>query len=122
SAGIPGTKLVGIEYAVAIGAIVAKPEKQLQVINGLSEEQIAAASKMVADKQVKVELAKVPEKLYIEVEVKGETKTAKAIIANVHTNIIYIEENGTAVLDKRHEQQSADSGYSDKEIKEILSV
>ena len=99
SAGIPGTKLVGIEYAVAIGAIVAKPEKQLQVINGLSEEQIAAASKMVADKQVKVELAKVPEKLYIEVEVKGETKTAKAIIANVHTNIIYIEENGTAVLD-----------------------
>ena len=122
SAGIPGTKLVGIEYAVAIGAIVAKPEKELQVINGLSDEQINKAAAMVADGAVKVELAKVPEKLYIEVLVKGETKTAKAIIANVHTNVVYIEENGTVVLDKRNEQQSASEGYTDKEIKEILSV
>ena len=41
----PGTDLVGIEYAVAIGAIVAKPEKQLQVINGLSAEQIQQAKR-----------------------------------------------------------------------------
>ena len=101
SAGIPGTDLVGIEYAVAIGAIVAKPEKQLQVINGLSAEQIQQASDMVKNKAVKVELAKVPEKLYIEVLVKGETKTAKAIIANVHTNVVYIEENGKVILDKQ---------------------
>lgn len=122
SAGIPGTDLVGIEYAVAIGAIVAKPEKQLQVINGLSAEQIQQASDMVKNKAVKVELAKVPEKLYIEVLVKGETKTAKAIIANVHTNVVYIEENSKVVLDKRQEEQSASGGYSDTEIKEILSV
>ncbi len=122
SAGIPGTDFVGIEYAVALGAVVAKPEKQLQVINALSEEQIQKACAMVAAKTVKVELAKVPEKLYIEVLVKGETRTAKAIIANVHTNVVYIEENGQPVFDKRHEEQSASGGYSDKEIKEILSV
>ncbi len=122
SAGIPGTALVGIEYAVAIGAIVAQPEKQLQVINGITSEQLEKACALVDAKAVKVELAKVPEKLYIEVEVKGEHNTAKAIIANVHTNIIYIEENGKAVLDKRHEQGNADGGYSDADIKEILSV
>lgn len=122
SAGIPGTNLVGIEYAVALGAIVAKPEKQLQVINGLSEEQIAHASQMVKQKMVKVDLAKVPEKLYIEVLVEGDTRTARAIIANVHTNVVYIEENGTAVLDNRQEQTSSDSGYSDADIKKILSV
>ena len=122
SAGIPGTQLVGIEYAVAIGAIVAKPEKQLQVINGLTQQQIDAACALVDAKQVVVELAKVPQKLYIEVEAKGEHNTARAIIANVHTNIIYIEENGKAILDKRNEEQSADGGYSDKEIKEMLSV
>ena len=65
SAGIPGTQLVGIEYAVAIGAIVAKPEKQLQVINGLTQQQIDAACALVDAKQVVVELAKVPQKLYI---------------------------------------------------------
>ena len=122
SAGIPGTSLVGIEYAVAIGAIVAQPEKQLQVINGITSEQLEKACALVDAKAVKVELAKVPEKLYIEVEVKGEHNTAKAIIANVHTNIIYIEKNGKAVLDKRHEQGNADGGYSDADIKEILSV
>ena len=107
---------------MAIGAIVAQPEKQLQVINGITSEQLEKACALVDAKAVKVELAKVPEKLYIEVEVKGEHNTAKAIIANVHTNIIYIEENGKAVLDKRHEQGNADGGYSDADIKEILSV
>lgn len=47
SAGIPGTSLVGIEYAVAIGAIVAQPEKQLQVINGITSEQLEKACALV---------------------------------------------------------------------------
>ena len=41
---------------------------------------------------------------------RASTTPPKAIIANVHTNIIYIEENGKAVLDKRHEQGNADGG------------
>mgnify|MGYP006904224743 CR=1 FL=1 len=84
SAGIPGTALVGIEYAVAIGAIVAQPEKQLQVINGITSEQLEKACALVDAKAVKVELAKVPEKLYIEVEVKGEHNTAKAILQRLN--------------------------------------
>lgn len=122
SAGIPGTNFVGIEYAVAIGAVVAKPEKQLQVINDLSDEQKKTAGDMVAEKRVKVDLAKVPEKLYIEVLVKGENRTAKAIIANTHTNVVYIEENGQAILDKRGEEKPASGGCSDEDIKNNLSV
>lgn len=122
SAGIPGTKLVGIEYAVAIGAIVAKPEKELQVIDGLTNEQIEKASVMVENKTVKVDLAKVPEKLYIEVTVKGKTRTAKAIIANVHTNVVYIEENSNVILDKRTHEHSNSSEYTDVQIKELLSI
>lgn len=122
SAGIPGTHFVGIEYAVAIGAVVAKPEKQLQVINDLSDEQKKTAGDMVAEKRVKVDLAKVPEKLYIEVLVKGENRTAKAIIANTHTNVVYIEENGQAILDKRGEEKPASGGCSDEDIKNNLSV
>lgn len=122
SAGIPGTNFVGIEYAVAIGAVVAKPEKQLQVINDLSDEQKKTAGDMVAEKRVKVDLAKVPEKLYIEVLVKGENRTAKAIIANTHTNVVYIEENGQVILDKRSEEKPASGGCSDEDIKNNLSV
>lgn len=122
SAGIPGTNFVGIEYAVAIGAVVAKPEKQLQVINDLSDEQKKTAGDMVAEKRVKVDLAKVPEKLYIEVLVKGENRTAKAIIANTHTNVVYIEENGQVILDKRGEEKPASGGCSDEDIKNNLSV
>lgn len=122
SAGIPGTNFVGIEYAVAIGAVVAKPEKQLQVINDLSDEQKKTAGDMVAEKRVKVDLAKVPEKLYIEVLVKGENRTAKAIIANIHTNVVYIEENGQVILDKRSEEKPASGGCSDEDIKNNLSV
>ena len=108
SAGIPGTGLTGIEYAAAIGAIVAKPEKQLEVINGITEEQLNTAKALVAAKKVTLDLSKDPEKLYIEVLAKGNGHSAKAIVAKAHTNLCYLEKDGEVLLDTR--SPSAEGG------------
>ncbi len=119
SAGIPGTGLTGIEYAAAIGAIVAKPEKQLEVINGITEEQLNTAKALVAAKKVTLDLSKDPEKLYIEVIAKGNGHMAKAIVAKAHTNLCYLEKDGEVLLDTR--SPSAEGGKT-IDVREYLSV
>ncbi len=120
SAGIPGTGLTGIEYAAAIGAIVAKPEKQLEVINGITAEQLDTAKAMVAAKKVSLDLSKDPEKLYIEVIAKGNGHMTKAIIAKAHTNLCYLEKDGEVLMDTR--SPSAEGGKAGIDVREYLSV
>ena len=120
SAGIPGTGLTGIEYAAAIGAIVAKPEKQLEVINGITAEQLDTAKAMVAAKKVSLDLSKDPEKLYIEVIAKGNGHMTKAIIAKAHTNLCYLEKDGEVLMDTR--RPSAEGGKAGIDVREYLSV
>lgn len=120
SAGIPGTGLTGIEYAAALGAIVAQPEKQLEVINGITDEQLTCAKAMVAEKKVTLDLSKDPEKLYIEVIAKGKNHESKAIIAKSHTNLCYLEKDGQVLLDSR--SPSAEAAQGGICVQEELSV
>lgn len=120
SAGIPGTGLTGIEYAAALGALVAQPEKQLEVIVGITDEQLSIAKEMVAAKKVTLDLNKSPEKLYIEVIAKSANHCAKAIVAKAHTNLCYVEKDGEVVLDKRG--PAAEAGAKSYNVQEELSV
>lgn len=120
SAGIPGTDLVGIEYAAALGAVVAAPAKRLEVINGITEAQLRTAVAMVKEKKVQLSLAKVPEKLYIEILAQGNGHSSRAIIANIHTNIVLLEKDGQILLDKR--TPAAEGGAKDTSVMDELSI
>ncbi len=120
SAGIPGTGLTGIEYAAALGALVAKPEKQLEVINGISPEVLEKAKALVAAKKVTLDLSTDPDKLYIEVIAKGAAHSARAIIVKAHTNLCYLEKDGEVLMDNR--SPSADGGKKSIDVREYLTV
>ncbi|HQQ67554.1 MAG TPA: serine dehydratase subunit alpha family protein, partial [Candidatus Cloacimonadota bacterium] len=47
--GIPGTGMIGLEIAAALGIVVAEPQKQLQVLSDLSDETIARAKRILDD-------------------------------------------------------------------------
>ena len=94
AAGIPGTSYTGMPYAAAIGAAAAAPERKLEVINGVSDDVYKAAELLVETGKVNVELAKVPQKLYIDVTVYGPTHSARAVIADLHTNLVLLEVDG----------------------------
>ena len=85
SAGIPGTSYQGMDYAAAIGAVGGDPVHLLEVMNYVPREQIEEAAALVKAGKVKVEVAQVPQKLYVEVLVTSDGHTGRA---TKQTNLI----------------------------------
>ena len=125
SAGIPGTSYQGMDYAAAIGAVGGDPVHLLEVMNYVSREQKEEAAALVGAGKVKVEVAQVPQKLYIEVLVTSDGHTGRAVVRDLHTNVVLVEQDGVATLDKQH-TDSAAAGDSDvvtpEQIAEFLTV
>ncbi|WP_418666656.1 serine dehydratase subunit alpha family protein [Allofournierella sp.] len=124
AAGIPGTSYTGMPYAAAIGAAAAAPERKLEVINGVSADVYKAAELLVETGKVNVELAKVPQKLYIDVTVYGPTHSARAVIADLHTNLVLLEVDGKEVF-KADPNAPVDTGrdvVTPEEIAAFLTV
>ncbi len=100
--GIPGTGMIGLPIAVALGAIVGKSEYQLEVIKDLQPETLEEGKVFIAGDRIDIKLKpNITEKLYIEVECEAGDDKAKAVIAGSHTNFVYEERNGQVLLDKR---------------------
>ena len=100
--GIPGTGMIGLPIAVAMGAIVRKSEYQLEVIKDLTPETLEEGKRYIGEDHIDIKLKHdITEKLYIEVVCERGDDTATAIIAGGHTNFVYEERNGQVLLDKR---------------------
>lgn len=87
--GIPGTGEVGLEIAAALGAVILHPEKKLEVLCGLTQDDLDKAHALMAKKTIHISHKAMKEPLYIEVEAKSASHIAKVIIAKKHTNVIY---------------------------------
>ena len=99
--GIPGTGMIGLPIAIALGALVGKSEYQLEVIKDLTPDTLEAGKTFINENRIDVKLKDgITEKLYIEITCKAEEKYAKAIICGTHTNIVFEEKEGTVLLDK----------------------
>lgn len=103
--GIPGTGQTGLPIAAALGAVVRRSHRKLEVLSGLSAEELAAANALLARGVLKVEWKETPEKLYIEACVKGRTSEAVAVIEREHTRVTQLLYNGKPV---EHGPEKAD--------------
>lgn len=87
--GIPGTGMVGLHIASALGAVCGQTEYGLEVLHELNEAAIARAKSLVADGKVCVRLADTPHKLYVKASVKAkEGHSASALVEDDHDNIV----------------------------------
>lgn len=108
--GIPGTGMIGLPIAIALGAVIGKPEYGLQVIKDISPDGLQRAKDMVERHIIGVHLKpKVSERLYIEVQCSNAQHQATAIIARNHTEVVYEAVDGEVLLDMRH-QSCAEQG------------
>ena len=100
--GIPGTGMIGLPIAIALGALIGKSEYQLEALKEITPQALEDGKKMIADKRIDIHLKNdAPDKLYIEVLASAGNDTAKAVIIGQHTNICYVEKNGKVLLDHR---------------------
>lgn len=108
--GIPGTGMVGLPIAIALGALIGKSEYGLEVLKDLTPEALEQGKKMIDDKVMTVYLKqKIAEKLYIEVLVKSGNDQAQVIISHDHTRFSHIQKNEEILLHLADETEGGDS-------------
>ena len=107
--GIPGTGMIGLPIAIALGALIGKSEYQLEVIKDLTPESLEEGKAYIQDsKRINIKRKEnISEKLYIEVTCEAGGNKATAIIAGGHTNFVYEEHNGKVLVDKRRPADDA---------------
>lgn len=105
--GIPGTGMIGLPIAIALGVLIGRSEYQLEVLKDSTPGAVEQGKQFIDDKRICISLKEdITEKLYIEVTCEADGETATAIIAGGHTTFIYIAHNGEVLLNK---QQASDA-------------
>ena len=100
--GIPGTGMIGLPIAVALGALIGKSVYQLEVLKDSTPDAVEAGKRFIEEKRIHISLKDdIEEKLYIEVCCEADADKATAIIAGGHTCFTYITHNGDILLDKQ---------------------
>ena len=126
--GIPGTGMVGLYIASALGAVCGKSSYGLEVLNDLNETSIARAKEMVEDKTVEIGLAETDKKLYVKAVVSlSDGHCAGTVIADDHDRIIETSFDGTVLTsaddnkdsEVAEQKSTLDYGLTVKEIDEF---
>ncbi len=97
--GIPGTGMIGLPIAVALGVVCGESCKELEVLCS-AKQNLEKAKIWLTNHKITTEVKDTPEKLYIECICKGEKSVAKTIIAGCHTNFVHISRNEEIILNK----------------------
>ena len=124
--GIPGTGMVGLHIAAALGAACGKSCYGLEVLNDLTDEAVTLSKDMVETGKVMVGLAETDLKLYVKACVEFNGHTAYAVIENDHDNIVETDCDGNTTCsagrygaDVECEEQKSTLDYN-LTVKEIL--
>lgn len=101
--GIPGTGMIGLPIAIALGALIGKSEYQLEVLKDSTPDVVEEGKRFIEEKRIHISLKEnIEEKLYIEVCCEVGDDKATAVIAGGHTTFIYIERNGEVLFQKQY--------------------
>ncbi|MBR6015528.1 MAG: serine dehydratase subunit alpha family protein, partial [Prevotella sp.] len=85
--GIPGTGMIGLPIAVALGALIGKSAYQLEVLTDLSPEALEEGKRFVAENRIHIGVKPdCCDLLYIEITCEADGKSETAIIEGSHTN------------------------------------
>ena len=103
--GIPNSDEVGNIFAAALGVTAGNPEKGLESLADVTEEDNKKAEKLVKEGRVKVKLSGISSDIFIEATVKTESDICVVTIKDTHTNIVKISLNGKTVFEKADEKK-----------------
>ena len=110
--GIPGTGMVGLPIAIALGSLIGRSAYGLEVLKDLSPEGLAAGKAMVERKCISIALKEQVDKLYIEVVSHRGDEESRVVISHAHTHFSFIARNGEVLYNEEsgasHEELEAD--------------
>lgn len=118
--GIPGTNMIGLPIAIALGALSGKSSYGLEVLKDVDNAAVEKGKIYINEQRINVLLKHdAPDKLYIEVVVNAGVHCVRTIIVGTHTHFSLVEKDGEIIYSDsdsvRGSSQTADSaGKYDK--------
>lgn len=99
--GIPGTGMIGLPIAIALGALIGKSEYGLEVLKDVTPLKVKEGRGYISESRIEISHKEdAPSILYIEVVCENNKGDySKAIILGSHTNFVLLEKNGETLLD-----------------------
>ena len=111
--GIPGTGMIGLPIAIALGALIGKSEYQLEVIKDVCPEAIEQGKQFIDEGRIDIQLKQdCCDKLYVEALCEGGGHKASAIIQGSHTHFVSVTRDDEVLLDEQA-GHSGESGEDD---------
>lgn len=114
--GIPGTGMIGLPIAIALGALIGKSAYGLEVIKDVCPEAVERGKEYINEGRIRIKhMADAPSILHIDITVTDGEDSARAVISCEHTHFIRLEKNGEVLF---NEQVSGNhtSGEADREL------
>lgn len=109
--GIPGTGMIGLPIAVALGALIGRSEYGLEVLKDVNQESLSEAKKFIAEDRIKIiHNHCAPSILYIDATVRAGNHVAQAVISGSHTNFILLKNDEQTILIKDGSSDSDSHG------------
>ena len=102
--GIPGTGMVGLPVAAALGAVCGESARGLEVLKGLTPQAVERAKQLVAGGKVHIEVADTEHLLYV----KATVTVAGGAVASAE-----VDPHAYAVIEDDHDR-IVETSYADK--------
>ena len=108
--GIPGTKMIGLPIAIALGALIGKSEYDLEVLRDFDSEDLKEAKQYINEDRISIGVKEnITQNLYIEVICRAQNSVVKTVISGAHTFFSHIEKDGTVLLSQKLEELDTDN-------------
>jgi hypothetical protein len=98
SVSIPKFPKMGLDYAVAIGALIGDPSKSLQILQDFNPDDSDKVIAMVEAGNVKVDIDREQHRIYVKCDVTTTNGVGTAVILGAHTNVVLIQKNGVDIM------------------------
>lgn len=117
--GIPGTGMVGLPIAVALGAMIGKSEYGLEVLRDCTPEAVARGRAYMDEGRINIVLKEgTEEKLYVEVTCRSDDgHEACAVISREHTRFVRLTRDAEVLLD--NQDTASDAGGDGEETLQL---
>ncbi len=107
--GIPGTGMIGLPIAIALGALIGQSEYGLEVLQDLEPKDVEKGKVYIDEDRIKIALKPdIDDNLYIEVNTYKSEEHAKAVIKGNHTQFTLIAKNGTVLHEGKVEEETSE--------------
>lgn len=97
--GIPGTGMIGLPIAVALGALIGDPDLGLEVLRPCTAEAVERGKRFVGEDRIHIALEEAdPDKLFVNVVCSADGHQAEARIKGHHTLFTWLRKDDDIVL------------------------